>query len=171
MLRLVFVLLLISGPAFGGSEAFSADGKWRASIQAPDRLVIYAVADNSIGAAFHAETRAGIPAVFEGVYVDPSRRNFIVPLKDIAQYWLIATDPEAPPVYEGFVHSHEAGMIEALPSSEGLFARRRIETEHALQQLEFSADYREMTALTPDGALRVTLNLYVNREIAWEPVK
>lgn len=40
--------------------------------------------------------------------------------------------------------------------------------EHQLHQLEFAPDYSEMSGLSSDGKLRVTVNLYVNREIAWE---
>ena len=50
-------------------------------------------------------------------------------------------------------------MIEALPSSQGLFSRRRVLIEHQLSQLEFTPDYREMTGVSADGTLRVTVNL------------
>ena len=170
MLRLFFLLLVLAQPVQAGQVALSGDGNWRAELQAPDRLVIVATSDDTIAAVFEARARDGSPARFEGVYTDPKRRHFIVPLLGAPEYWLIATDPDAPPVYEGFVYSREAGMIEALPSSEGLFARRRVLIEHQLGRLEFTPDYLEMTGLTADGKLRVTVNLYVNREVAWENI-
>ncbi len=171
MLRLISLLaLLVLAPlALAGDVAVSGDGTWRAVIGPPDRLVIHA-RDGTVARSFAAVSRDGAPAAFEGVYFDRKRRHFILPLQGVAEYWLIATDPQAPPVYEGFVHSREAGMIEALPSSQGLFARRRVLIEHALSGLEFSPDMREMTGLSADGRLLVTVNLNVNREVAWEPV-
>ncbi|HHL21697.1 MAG TPA: hypothetical protein ENJ52_09240 [Aliiroseovarius sp.] len=171
MKRLILLLLLVvARPVLAGQVALSADGSWRAELVAPDRLVIVSTADGSIGATFQARARDGSPAGFEGVYTDPKRRHFVVPLVGAPEYWLIATDPDAPPVYEGFVHSREAGMIEALPSSEGLFSRRRVLIEHELRQIEFTPDYLNMSGITADGRLRVTVNLYVNREVAWQPL-
>ncbi len=174
MFRLILAALFLAimvTLARAGDSAISADGKWRAELAAPDRLVICSTADDSVGAVFEARARDGSPAGFEGVYTDPTRRQFIVPLTGVAEYWLIATDPDAPPVYEGLVHSRESGMIEGLPSSRGLFARRRVLLEggQPLAALTFSPDYREMTGITADGRLRVVVNLYVNREIAWIP--
>jgi len=168
MVRLTLVLLLFGLPAAAGDSALSADGKWRAVLDRPGQLVIYATEDGAVAKVFEGEARDGTRARFEGVYVDAKRRHFVVPLLDAPEYWLIATDPDAPPVYEGFVHSREAGMVEALPSSQGLFARERVQVEHVLTRLTFSDGFREMQALTPDGKWRITLNLYVNREIGWE---
>ena len=173
MHRLAFIFLLFALPttaADAADSALSADGKWRAVLARPDRLVITATGDGALARVFDGVARDGSPARFEGVYFDPKRRNFILPLLDAPEYWLIATDPDAPPVYEGFVHSREAGMIEALPSSQGLFARRRVLIEHALGGLEFSPDMREMTGLSADGTVHVTINLNVNREVGWEQV-
>ncbi len=165
------LLLLPVPPASAADSALSADGRWRAELAAPDRLVIYATADGTVARVFEGVARDGAPSRFEGVHVDPTRRHFIVPLLDAPEYWLIATDPNAPPVYEGFVHSREAGMVEGLPSSRGLFARERVPVEHILTRPRFSDDFREMYALTPDGRLLVTVNLYVDREIGLEPVE
>ena len=171
MKRLILLLLLVvAWPALAGPVALSGDGNWRAELSAPDRLVITATADGSIGASFTARARDGGPAGFEGVYTDPKRRHFVVPLVGAPEYWLIATDPEAPPVYEGFVHSREAGMIEGVSSGQGLFSRRRVLIAHELRQIEFSPDYLNMTGVSADGRLRITVNLYVNREVAWQPL-
>ncbi len=165
------VLFMSALAALAAECAVSADGKWLAVIGPPSRLTIFSTADGRVAHLFDAISREGRRTRFEGVYVDPKRRRFIAPLKDVPEYWLIATDPHAPPVYEGFVHSHEQGMIEALPSSSGLFARRRILLEGGtpLGGLSFSPDYREMRGLTPDGRWKVVVNLYVNREIARMP--
>ncbi len=167
-LLLIFLLFALPAAATAAEGALSADGKWRAVLERPDRLVIYATGDGAVARVFEGQSRDGTPSRFEGVYTDPTRRHFIVPLLDVPEYWLIATDPNAPPVYEGFVHSREPGMIEALPSSQGLFARERVLVDHILTRLSFSGDYREMQALTPDGKQRITVNLYVDREVGLE---
>ena len=82
------------------------------------------------------------------------------------EIWEIATDPEAPPVYEGLVHSHEKGMVEALASSEGLFALRRIAVSEPLDDFFFSPDYRNLIGSSRDGRTGVVVNLTVGREIA-----
>ena len=69
----------------------------------------------------------GTASRVSAVYQAPQRDSFILALKDAPEIWEIATDPKAEAVYEGYVHSYEKGMVEALPSSEGLFALRRIE--------------------------------------------
>ncbi len=171
MLFFALALLLPAPPASAADSALSADGRWRAELVAPDRLAITAADTGALARVFEGVARDGTPSRFEGVYVDPTRRHFIVPLLDAPEYWLIATDPDAPPVYEGFVHSREAGMVEGLPSSRGLFARERVPVEHILTRPRFSDDFREMYALTPDGRLLVTVNLYVDREIGLEPVE
>ena len=169
---LVLLFLALSAASSGaGESAVSHDGKWRAEIGPPERLTIHDTKDGSIAKIFEAVSREGQRSRFEGVYTDPARRQFIVPLTGAAEYWLIATDPDAPPVYEGFVHSHEKSMIEALPSSQGLFARRRVFLEggRPLGALTFGNDGKEMSGLTPDGCWQVVVNLYVNREIARIP--
>ena len=173
LLLLALGLAISAGMSGAGESALSHDGRWRAEIAPPARLTIRDAATGRVVKRFEAVTRAGLPAEFEGVYTDPARRQFILPLKGAPEYWLIATDPEAPPVYEGFVHSHEKGMIEALPSSQGLFARRRVRLEggQPIGALSFRAEGREMTGLTPDGCWQVVVNLYVNREIARIPRK
>lgn len=154
-----------------GDSALSHDAKWLAiANHAPNQLAIQSVETGDIVKVFDMVGRDGTLSGVEGVYTDPKRRLFLVTLRDVPEYWLIATDPSAPPVYEGFVHSQEAGMIEALPSSEGLFARRRVILEQPIMRLTFSQDMREMTATTLDGLFQVTYNLNVNRQIAAVPL-
>lgn len=158
--------LVFASGLYAGDRAASADGKWTAlADHKPFQLVILSNDDQGIARTFDIIGKDGTPSRIEGVYTDPTRENFIVTLRDVAEYWLIATNPNAPPVYEGFVHSREAGMIEAIASSQGLFARRRVELSAPLSDLKISPDYRTFTGLTPDGSHRVIVNLNVNREI------
>ena len=124
--------------------AMSKDGKWLAVANyLPMSLTILATEDLSVVRTFDVVSKDGVPSRVSAVYQAPQRDSFILALKDAPEIWEIATDPDAPPVYEGFVHSREKGMVEALPSSEGLFARRRIEIAEPLGRLLLHARLRE----------------------------
>ena len=112
-----------------------------------------------------------VPSRVSAVYQAPARMSFILALKDAPEIWEVATDPEAEPVYEGFVHSREKGMVEAIPSSQGLFARRRIEVSEPLDDFFFTQDYRNLIGAARDGVRGVVVNLNVGREIAELPLE
>ncbi len=131
----------------------------------PHSLVVLSAEDLSVARVFPAEGKDGASSRVSAVYQARPRDSFIVALKDVPEIWEIATDPEAPPVYEGLVHSHEKGMVEALASSEGLFALRRIEVSEPLDDFFFSPDYRNLIGSSRDGRTGVVVNLTVGREI------
>ena len=99
------------------------------------------------------------------VYQARPRDSFIAALKDVPEIWEIATDPNAPPVYSGLVHSHEKGMVEALPSSQGLFALRRIEVPEPLDDFFFDPPYRNLIGSAREGKAAIVVNLTVGRDI------
>jgi hypothetical protein len=119
---------------------------------------------------FEVADRDGVPSRVSAVYQAPTRDSFILALKDAPEIWEIATDPNAEPVYEGFVHSREKGMVEALASSQGLFARRRILVSEPLDDFFFDPGYRHLIGAARDGARGVVVNLNVGREIAELPL-
>jgi len=151
--------------------AMSHDGQWLAVANyLPGTLTILATDDLSVARIFTVVSRSGQHSRVSAVYQAPQRMSFILALKDAPEIWEIATDPDADPVYEGFVHSNEKNMIEALPSSEGLFARRRIETAEPIDDFFFTPDYRFLVGAARDGARGVVVNLNVGREIADLPL-
>ncbi|PWE34358.1 cytochrome C oxidase Cbb3 [Maritimibacter sp. 55A14] len=151
--------------------AISQDGKWLAVANyLPRTLTILDTADLSIARIFEIAGRDGARSRVSAVYQAPARDSFILALKDVPEVWEIATDPEAPPVYEGFVHSREKGMVEALPSSQGLFARRRIMVSEPIDDFFFTPDYYNLIGATRDGTRGVVVNLIVGREIAELPL-
>lgn len=169
--RLLAFFLFTCGSLFApgllaGDFATSKDGKWLAiANRQPFQLTILSTADQSIARVFDIAAKDGTKSRVEGVYTDPVRDNFIVTLRDAPEFWLIATDPDAPPVYDGFVHSREKGMVEALASSEGLFSKQRFELSAPIGSLEFSTDYRTATGLVMGIDHAVVINLNVNHEI------
>jgi mono/diheme cytochrome c family protein len=145
--------------------AISRDGRHIAVANyLPHTLVMLSTDDLSVEKVFEAKDRHGNASRVSAVYQAPMRNSFIAALKDVPEIWEIATDPNAPPVYAGFVHSHEKGMIEALPSSQGLFALRRIETPEPLDDFFFDPPYRNLIGSAREGRA-VVVNLTVGRDV------
>jgi len=151
--------------------AISKDGRHLAVANyLPRTLTILSTADLSVEKIFKVADRDGNPSRVSAVYQAPTRDSFILALKDAPEIWEVATDPDAPPVYEGFVHSREKGMVEGIPSSQGLFALRRIMVSEPLDDFFFDPDYRNLIGAARDGARGVVVNLNVGREIAELPL-
>jgi DNA-binding beta-propeller fold protein YncE len=147
--------------------AMSKDGKWLAVANyLPHTLTILSADDLSVARIFEVADAKGATSRISAVYQAPTRDSFILALKDVPEIWEIATNPNAEPVFEGFVHSHEKGMKEALASSSGLFARRRIPVTQPLDDFFFDPDYRNLIGAARDGGKAVVVNLFVGREIA-----
>ncbi|WP_193368798.1 nitrite reductase [Pelagibius marinus] len=136
----------------------------------PRTLTILTTGDLSVERIFDVASKDGTTSRVSAVYQAPQRDSFILALKDAPEVWEIATDPEAGAVYEGFVHSYEQGMVEALPTAEGLFALRRIEVTEPIDDFFFTPDYRNLIGASRDGARGVVVNLTVGREIAELPL-
>jgi dihydro-heme d1 dehydrogenase len=151
--------------------AISKDGQHLAVANyLPRSLTILSVEDLSVERVFDVVGKDGTSSRVSAVYQAPQRDSFILALKDTPEVWEIATDPDAEAVYEGFVHSYEKGMVEALASSSGLFALRRIEVSEPLDDFFFTPDYRNLIGAARDGARGVVVNLTVGREIAELPL-
>ncbi|MCL4764908.1 MAG: nitrite reductase [Hyphomicrobiaceae bacterium] len=146
--------------------ALSSDGRHVAVANyLPGSLVILDAADLSVAKVFDVKDASGRPSRVSAVYQAPPRSSFIAALKDVPEIWEIATDPDAPPVYTGLVHSHERGMTEALAASEGLFALRRIAVDEPLDDFFFDPGYRHLLGSSRDGRSAFVVNLNVGRTI------
>jgi cytochrome c553 len=151
--------------------AISRDGKWLAVANyLPNTLTILSTDDLSVSRIFDVADKKGTASRVSAVYQAPNRNSFILALKDVPEIWEISTDPDAKPVYEGLVHSHESGMTEAIPSSQGLFARRRITVSRPIDDFFFDPEYRNLIGTSRDGDRGVVVNLIVGREIAELPL-
>jgi mono/diheme cytochrome c family protein len=147
--------------------ALSRDGKHLAvAAYLPQSLVLLSAGDLSLERIIDAKDAKGRPSRVSAVYQARPRNSFIVALKDVPEVWEVATDPDAPPVHEGLVHSHEKGMVEALPASKGLFALRRIAVDEPLDDFLFDQSYRHLLGSSRDGKSAVVVNLHVGRPIA-----
>lgn len=145
--------------------AISRDGQHIAVANyLPHTLVMLSTEDLAVEKIFDVKDRKGNSSRVSAVYQAPTRNSFIAALKDVPEIWEVATDPNAPPVYSGLVHSHEKGMIEALPSSQGLFALRRIETPEPLDDFFFDPAYRNLIGSAREGRA-IVVNLNTGRDI------
>lgn len=151
--------------------AISADGKFIAAANyLPHSLVILSAEDLSVQKIFDVKDRAGRSSRVSAVYQARPRRSFIAALKDVPEIWEISTDPDAPPIHEGFVHSHEKGMVEALEAEAGLFRLRRIAVDEPIDDFFFDQKYRHLLGSSRDGKSAVVVNLNVGRTIAHVPM-
>lgn len=151
--------------------AMSHDGKWLAVANyLPHSLTILSTDSLGLAKTIPVVARDGGESRVSAVYQAPDRKSFVLALKDAPEIWEIATDPEAGPFHDGFVHSHEKNMNEALAAEKGLFARRRILTKEPLDDFFFSPDYRNLIGTNRDGDKGVVVNLDVGREIAELPL-
>ena len=132
----------------------------------PHTLVILDAEDLSVAKVFNVESKDHVSSRVSAVYQAPTRNSFIAALKDIPEVWEVATDPGAPPVFTGLVHSHEKGMVEALAADSGLFALRRIAVEAPIDDFFFDQSYRHLIGSSRDGTHGVVVNLNVGRPIA-----
>ena len=151
--------------------AMSADGKWLAvASYLPETLTILSTDDLSVARVMEVKGRKGTPSRVSAVYQAPDRNSFILALKDVPEIWEVATDPNAGPYHDGFVHSHEAGMEESLEAEQGLFARRRIDVSAPLDDFFFDPGYHNLIGANRAGETGVVVNLDVGREIASLPL-
>ena len=151
--------------------AMSQDGQWLAVANyLPASLTILSTADLSVARVMEVKGRDGTPSRVSAVYQAPSRKSFVLALKDVPEIWEVATDPEGGPFFDGFVHSHQADMKEALGAEQGLFARRRIDVSAPLDDFFFDPDYRHLIGANRAGETGVVVHLDVGREIATLPL-
>ncbi|MBM3558086.1 MAG: cytochrome C oxidase Cbb3, partial [Alphaproteobacteria bacterium] len=92
----------------------------------PHTVVLLDARDLSLIRVVDAKDRLGKESSrVSAVYQARPRNSFIVALKDIPELWEISWLDDPPPVYSGFVHSWEKGMVEG-HASKGRFPIRRI---------------------------------------------
>lgn len=151
--------------------AMSADGKWLAVANyLPHSVTILSADDLSVAHVRRVIDADGRESRVSAVYQAPQRESFILALKDSPEIWEIGTTPDAGPFHDGFVHSHEKDMKEALGAEQGLFARRRIKVAEPLDDFFFTPDYRHLIGASRSGDKGVVVNLDVGREIADLPL-
>ena len=152
--------------------ALSSDGRFVAVANyLPHTLVLLDAGDLSVRRVIQVDdARHKRTSRVSAVYDARPRKSFILALKDVAELWEVSYDENAPPVYPGLVHSYEKGMVEALGSSSGLFAIRRIAIDEPLDDFMFDPGYRNVLGSMRQGQPTAVINLTVGRPIASVPL-
>jgi cytochrome c553 len=151
--------------------AVSEDGRFvMAGNMLPHSLVVLDARDLTPVKVIAVANGKGKTSRVSAVYTAPPRQSFIVALKDIPEIWEISTSETSRPVFGGFVHNHEAGMVEAVGVQSGLFAIRRIELDETLDDFFFDPAYANLLGASRDGAAAQVVNLNVGRRIATVPL-
>jgi len=149
--------------------AVSADGNWVMAANYMPHSVVLFDADLKLVKLYPATDRGGTASSrVSAVYDAAPRKSFVVALKDVAELWEISYDPQAEPVFEGYVHDYRMG--EAI-ATKGQFAIRRTLLDEPLDDFFFDASYRHaIGAARPKTGSDVTqgqvVNLDVRRRIA-----
>ena len=151
--------------------AISHDGKWLAVANyLPQTLTILSTDTLAPVKVIDVAARDGTPSRVSAVYQAPQRKSFILALKDAPEIWEIATDPDAGPFHDGYVHSYEKDAVEAFGAEQGLFARRRIPTGEPLDDFFFDPGYKNLIGTNREGTKGVVINLTSGGKVAELPL-
>ena len=143
--------------------AVSSDGKWvMAGNYLPHSIVVLNADDLSLFRVVAARNENGQSSRVSAVYDARPRRSFIVALKDFKEVWEMSYDPNAKPIYPGFVHNFRLGQEEGIEDEPQPFARRRVNLKLDHSRLLFSPDFAEVIGRDLEGRL-VVFNLDARR--------
>lgn len=157
--------------------AVSGDGKWAmAANYLPRTLVLLNAADLTLERIIPVTNEEGQSSRVSAVYDAAPRKSFVAALKDIPEIWELSYDPEAKPVFKGYVHDYKMGEAIASP---GMWTPRITRLDSILDDFFFSQDYtyvlgaaRPVDSGTPSAAAPTgqVVNLDVRRKIADLPL-
>jgi mono/diheme cytochrome c family protein len=144
--------------------AVSGDGKWViAGNYLPHTLVVLDARDLSLVKIIPVADKSGKTSRVSAVYDAAPRKSFVAALKDIPEVWELTYDPNAPPVYEGYVHDYASGEGVA---AKGPFPVRRIVLDDVLDDFFFDQKYDHLIGASREGGKGQVVNLNVRRKIA-----
>jgi mono/diheme cytochrome c family protein/DNA-binding beta-propeller fold protein YncE len=144
--------------------AVSGDGKWViAGNYLPHTLVVLDARDLSLVKVIPVVDRKGASSRVSAVYDAAPRKSFVVALKDVPEVWELTYDPNAPPVFEGYVHDYRMGEGVA---EKGPFPVRRIVLDDVLDDFFFDQKYDHLIGAAREAGKGQVVNLNVRRRIA-----
>ncbi len=153
--------------------AISSDGRYVvAANYLPHTLVIFDEMLNHVK-TLKAETLDGKQSSrVSAVYDAGPRKSFVVALKDAPEIWEISYDPNAKPIFDGYVHDFRMGEAVAKP---GFLGVRRTRLDEPLDDFFFDQSYthvlgatrpREGAGAAAASATAQVVNLDIRRKIA-----
>ncbi|MFZ3219988.1 MAG: cytochrome D1 domain-containing protein [Rhodoferax sp.] len=148
--------------------AVSGDGKWvLVGNYLPHSVVVLDAELNFVKSIPTTSLDGKHSSRVSAVYDAAPRKSFIVALKDIPELWEVSYDPNAEPIYDGYVHDYK--MKEAI-AKPGFLNPRRTPLEDILDDFFFDDSYANVFGATrPDGngvGKGQVVNLNARRKIA-----
>lgn len=148
--------------------AVSDDGKWvMVGNYLPHSVVVLDADLNFVKSIPTVSLDGQHSSRVSAVYDAAPRKSFIVALKDIAELWEVSYDPNAEPIYDGYVHDYKMKEGIAKP---GFLNPRRTQLEDILDDFFFDDSYAYVFGATrPDGngvGKGQVVNLNIRRKIA-----
>jgi cytochrome c553 len=143
--------------------AVSGDGKWVMAANYLPHTLVLLDADLKLqkvlpAASFDGKESSRVSAVYDAA----PRKSFVAAMKDIPELWEISYDPQAKPIFEGYVHDYK--MAEAI-ATPGFLNPRRTLLSSVLDDFFFDASYANVMGAARSGQGQV-VNLDVRRSIA-----
>lgn len=148
--------------------AVSGDGKWVMVGNYLPHSVVLLDADLNFVKVIPVRSLDGKQSSrVSAVYDAAPRKSFIVALKDLPELWEVSYDPQAAPIYNGYVHDYKMGEGIATP---GYLNPRRTPLDNILDDFFFDDSYAFVFGATrPDGngvGQGQVVSLDVRRKIA-----
>ena len=144
--------------------AVSADGKFTMKAgEQPHTLVLLDAQSNVLKVLSVMDKNGKVPSRVSVVHDAPSRKSFVVALKDVPEVWEVSYDPTAEDIAVGMVHDFQYKEGAFIP---GYLNPRRSYLPEALEDFSFSPDFSELIGTTRLAGKRVLVNLDVRRQIA-----
>lgn len=143
------ILLAQAVPLAAQAQAVSADGRWRAQAEGHTLVLV----DLTTGLPVRTlQVRAldgsGASAVAE-IHAVAARRSFVLVFRTLAEMWEVSLDPQAGPIYDGYVHDYRMGEGIAIP---GFLNPRRTRLDAPLRGLRFDRSGAFVLGRAPDRA-------------------
>ena len=156
----------LAAPA-DGLQVTTPDGRWRFAAEPPGLAVYAAGASTPIRVLRAAPLGRGAAAAVREIHLAAPRRSVLVTFDRLPELWEVSFDPEAEPLFDGYVHDYRMGEAIALP---GFLNPRRIGIDQPLHDLRFDTSHAYVLARAADRAdghaVLQLLQLDVRRRIA-----
>jgi hypothetical protein len=142
----------------------SADGRFIArATEQPGTLVLMDAQMKVLKVHTVKDKNGKIASRVAAVYDAPTRKSFVVALKDVPEVWEVSYDPTAEDIAVGMVHDFQYKEGAFIP---GYLNPRRSYLPQPVAELVFTPDYSEFVATVGATGKRVRVNLDVRRQIA-----
>lgn len=144
--------------------AASADGRFLAKvIEQPHSLVVMDARLSVLKVLPLMDKNGKTASRVAAIHDAPTRKSFIVALRDVPEVWEVSYDPTAEDIAVGMVHDFQYKEGAFIP---GYLNPRRTYLSEPLLGFSFSPNFSELIGTIGQTGKRVLVNLDVRRKIA-----